>query len=91
MPDALKPWTAVTAVVLLVLACMAIGWGTNGWRMSAGIAEAHKVQAVEREASARAAMVDLVEGASKVRTAADSHDSERATIVGKLDQLSKDF
>lgn len=91
MPDALKPWAVLTGVVLLVLAGMAIGWVANGWRMSAEIAEAHEAQAVDREASARAALADLVEGASKVKAAAASYNSERAVIAGKLDQLSKDF
>lgn len=92
MSDAVRAWVVGSgAALLLLLAGASVGWVVNGWRMSAALAEAREARAVDSAESARAALVDLAEGASKVRAMADSYNSERAEFSGKLDQLSKDF
>lgn len=92
MSDAVRAWVVGSgAALLLLLAGASVGWVVNGWRMSAALAEAREARAVDSAESARAALADLAAGASKVRAMADSYNSGRAEISGKLDQLSKDF
>jgi hypothetical protein len=91
MSDAVRVWGLSVGAVLLLLAGASTGWVVNGWRMSAALAEAREARAVDSAESARSALADFAEGASKVRAMADSYNSERTALVGKLDQLSKDF
>ncbi|VVE27925.1 hypothetical protein PPN31114_03498 [Pandoraea pneumonica] len=89
-------WTSkgglIVALLLLgVLAGFGGGWVVNGWRMTAAIAEERHARAEDRASAAEAALADFVKGADLVRDAAKSYTDERAAIVGKLDQLSKDL
>lgn len=91
MPNGMKVSVCVVAGVLLLLAGAVAGWVTNGWRMTAAVADAQKARALDGQASAVAALADLAESASKVKAAADSYNSERGVIVGQLSQLTKDL
>lgn len=92
MSDAVKTWiTGSGFALVLLLVGGSVGWVVNGWRMGAALAEAREARAADSAESARAALADLAEGASKVRAMADSYNTGRAEISGKLEQLSKDF
>ena len=91
MEGVTKAGIALACAAVMLVGGFAGGWVVNGWRMSAAVAEARQARAVDRAESAESTLSDLVEGASRVKAAAEADNTERVAITGKLEQLSKDL
>lgn len=86
----INPGPLLAGAVVAVALGFGAGWGINGWRLNAEVAEVKADAAEQRAASANAALDQLAGRLETMNTATTAAQLDVSTLAAKMDQIRKE-